>query len=357
MAKIAIDAGHGLYTAGKRCLKSLDPNETREWTLNNRVANALGEYLKSAGHTILRVDDADGSTDVPLADRVKKANNWGADAYVSVHHNAGINGGSGGGTVVYVGTGNQPKSTVLQNAVYKHAIAEANLKGNRSDGTLAASFYVVMNTNMPAILVECGFMDSSTDIKYILDANWSKKMGLGIAKGVCEVHGGTVKNSAATSASATTTNAGSNQTSGSSSAYYSKYTGSSGAIDTVLAAIGVESAYRGSWSKRKPLTEANGISGYTGTASQNTSLISLAKNGKLRRVTAASNSAYYAKYTGTSGQIDVVLKTIGVPASYYGSWSKRKPIAAKNGISNYTGTAAQNTTLINLAKQGKLKKV
>lgn len=192
MAKIAIDAGHGLYTAGKRCLKSLDLNETREWVLNNRVANALGEYLKSAGHSILRVDDTDGSTDVSLANRVKKANNWGADAYVSIHHNAGVGGGSGGGTVVYVGTGNQPKSTVLQNAVYKHAVAEANLKGNRSDGTLAANFYVVMNTNMPAILVECGFMDSSTDIKYILDANWSKKMGLGIAKGVCEIYGGTV---------------------------------------------------------------------------------------------------------------------------------------------------------------------
>ena len=38
MAKIAIDAGHGLYTEGKRCLKSLDPNETREWQLNERVA-------------------------------------------------------------------------------------------------------------------------------------------------------------------------------------------------------------------------------------------------------------------------------------------------------------------------------
>ena len=26
--KIAIDAGHGLNTSGKRCLKSLDPNQT-----------------------------------------------------------------------------------------------------------------------------------------------------------------------------------------------------------------------------------------------------------------------------------------------------------------------------------------
>ena len=28
---IAISAGHGYNTAGKRCLKKLDANETREW--------------------------------------------------------------------------------------------------------------------------------------------------------------------------------------------------------------------------------------------------------------------------------------------------------------------------------------
>ena len=208
MAKIAIDAGHGLYTPGKRCMKSLDPNETREWVLNDRVADALGEYLKSAGHSILRVDDTDGSTDVSLANRVKKANDWGADAYVSTHHNAAINGGPGGGTVVYVGTGYQPKSVKLQEAVYKHALAEANLKGNRSDGTPAAAFYVLMNTEMPAILIECGYMDSSTDIKYILDANWSKKMGLGIAKGVCEIYGGTVGSTDSISNGTTESNEG-----------------------------------------------------------------------------------------------------------------------------------------------------
>lgn len=192
MAKIAIDAGHGLYTAGKRCLKSLDPNETREWVLNDRIADALGTYLKSAGHTILRVDDEDGSSDISLPNRVARANKWGADAYVSVHHNAAICGGSGGGTVVYVAKSCSAKSIQMQNAVYKHTINRGNLKGNRSDGTLANNFYVIRHTKMPAILIEAGFMDSSTDIKYILDPEWSKKMGLGIAEGVCEVFGGKV---------------------------------------------------------------------------------------------------------------------------------------------------------------------
>lgn len=198
MAKIAIDAGHGLKTAGKRCLKSLDKNETREWVLNNRVSVALEEYLESAGHTVLRVDDRDGSTDVTLATRVGRANDWDADYFVSIHHNAGINGGSGGGTIVFVYPGTSGKTVEAQQAIYKHTIKRGNLKGNRYDGTATADFYVTGQTTMPASLVECGFMDSSTDIKYILDPAWSRKIALGIAEGICEVFGGTVKVKGAT---------------------------------------------------------------------------------------------------------------------------------------------------------------
>lgn len=77
----------------------------------------------------------------------------------------------------------------------------------------------------------------------------------------------------------------------------------------------------------------------------------------LQEVYKSRASFYYKKYTGKSTQIDVVLKAIGVPSKYYGSWSKRKSIAKKNGISLYVGTSNQNMKLIELAKKGKLKKV
>lgn len=194
MAKFALDAGHGRYTAGKRCLKSLDPNETREWFLNDRVTDYLAIFLESAGHETFRVDDEDdGSTDIELKTRVAIANKMKADAYLSQHHNAGIYGRAGGGSVVYACVGCQAKSTQLQNAIYKNLIAYAGLKGNRADGTPNKDFYVIKNTTMPAVLTECGYMDAPDDIKYILDQEWSKKAALGIAMGVCEVFGGTVK--------------------------------------------------------------------------------------------------------------------------------------------------------------------
>lgn len=63
----------------------------------------------------------------------------------------------------------------------------------------------------------------------------------------------------------------------------------------------------------------------------------------------------YKKYTGKSKKVDEVLKAIGVPAQYRGTWKKRKTLALKNGIKEYKGTMKQNLKLINLAKQGKLK--
>lgn len=193
MSKIVIDAGHGKNTAGKRCLKSLDQNETSEWVLNARVAEALEVNLLSARHVTLRVDDTSGNKDVSLATRVKAANEWKADCYVSIYHNAGINGGTGGGTIIFVYPGTSGKTTKTQEAIYKHAVARAGLKGNRSDGTITEDFYVLRKTIMPACLIECGFMDSATDINYILNPEWSRKIVLGIAEGICEVFGGTVK--------------------------------------------------------------------------------------------------------------------------------------------------------------------
>lgn len=65
-----------------------------------------------------------------------------------------------------------------------------------------------------------------------------------------------------------------------------------------------------------------------------------------------TGTSYYKKYTGSSVSLVDALKSIGVDSSM----TNRKKIAKANGISNYTGTSSQNTKLLNLLKQGKLKK-
>ena len=61
---------------------------------------------------------------------------------------------------------------------------------------------------------------------------------------------------------------------------------------------------------------------------------------------------YFPKCSSSQTSIVNALKSIGADSSY----SYRKKIAAANGISGYSGTAAQNTQMLNLLKQGKLIK-
>ena len=69
---------------------------------------------------------------------------------------------------------------------------------------------------------------------------------------------------------------------------------------------------------------------------------------------------YYPQYTGDSPRVDEVLFAIGANADYdrmqTKAYLRRKPIATANGIKNYSGTAAQNNKIINLAKDGKLRR-
>lgn len=185
---IAIDAGHGLTTSGKRCMKAIDPSETREWWLNNRIADRLEVLLASYDCKIIRVDDTTGAKDISLANRVKAANNGKADVYISIHHNAGVNGGVTGGTEVYYCSSKaerQKQATALYNAL----MDKTGLRGNRSTPVKNYGFYVCKNTKMPAFLIENGFMDSKTDVPIILTSGHAERTAQGILRFLVEQFG------------------------------------------------------------------------------------------------------------------------------------------------------------------------
>ena len=177
--KIVLDAGHGMNTPGKRCMKSIDANETREWYLNQRIVSKVQEKLKNYDVEVLRVDDSTGNADVTLTARCSKANNFGADLYCSFHHNAGINGGSGGGLSIITYDDSATAKTI-RNTLYDCLINAGGIKGNRSNPKYAdSSLYVLNGTKMHAVLAEHGFMDSTVDTPIILTEEFAEKMANG----------------------------------------------------------------------------------------------------------------------------------------------------------------------------------
>ena len=174
--KLALSAGHYMGNT-KRCLKSLDPNETREWWLNDRVADKIEEQLAAYdGIEILRLDDTTGKKDVSLSTRSNSSNKWGADFYLAIHHNAGINGGSGGGIVAYIYNGAVSAVTKeWQRDLYNELIRLTGLKGNRSTPLNRADLHECREPYAPAVLLELGFMDSKTDVPIILTDEFATK--------------------------------------------------------------------------------------------------------------------------------------------------------------------------------------
>ena len=144
----------------------------------------------------------------------------------------------------------------------------------------------------------------------------------------------------------------------SSSGCFKSCSGSCNTITAGLKNIGVNSSY----AYRKQIAAANGIGGYKGTASQNTQMLQLLKSGNLRipdggssapvSANNTSGASYFSPCSSSCKNITQGLQNIGENTSY----SFRKQIANANNISGYRGTASQNTQMLNLLKQGALKR-
>jgi len=184
---IALDAGHYVGTPGKRCMKALDPDETREWTLNGRMAGHVERMLAPYDCRVMRVDDRTGKDHVTLAERIAAANGERADWYHSIHHNAGVNGGPGGGIAVYAAVAAGAAARQMQREIYAATVRRTGLRGNRADPMPLADFAVLRGTAMPATLGEYGFMDSSTDVPQIITDGFSRLCAAGIAEALVKV--------------------------------------------------------------------------------------------------------------------------------------------------------------------------
>lgn len=140
-------------------------------------------------------------------------------------------------------------------------------------------------------------------------------------------------------------------TSAIATSYYPCYTGSSNSIVTALKSLGIDSSYN----NRSKIAEANQISDFRGTATQNTKLLTLLKQGKLvipgtEEAPADDGRQYAPRYTGSSGSIADALRSVGLDGSY----RNRTILAELNGISGYQGRTSENIMLLQLLKDGRL---
>lgn len=192
--KVALNAGHYLGTIGKNCPRQLDPLMTKEWVLNNRVVTKMQKLLSAYEDIeVLRVDDPTGRTQQSFTQKRKKVNDWGADFYLGVHHNAADKIFNGGGISAFVTINPTAESVEWRDALYYEAVKETGLKGNRADPLVERDLHELRHLNCAATLIECGFMDSTVDCPQILTEEYADKIAKAFVAVIVEKSGAKFK--------------------------------------------------------------------------------------------------------------------------------------------------------------------
>ena len=196
--KIALDAGHGLKTAGKRT-----PDGIHEWELNDKVRDKVVALLKDYDVKFVFPDNNEGNTDEGLVSRRTMYVKEKVAAAVSIHHNAYTGKWNNAtGVEVYVDNNSTSKDEKLADCIYGRLVKYTGLKGR---GIKKADWTVIYQNQIPAVLVEGGFMDGKEDYKVITSDAGQEAYAKAIAEGLIEFLGLKKKTTTTTKKPATTT--------------------------------------------------------------------------------------------------------------------------------------------------------
>lgn len=183
MYLIAIGDGHGAETAGKRTPPFANGTVMKENEFNKATVNYLEKELERCGFSVLQTAPED--TDTPLSMRAKRANDAGADLYISIHANAfGSGWNDANGVESWIYSKNDKDTLDAAQKIQSEVIKETGLKdrGIKESGN---SLGILRDTKMSAVLVECGFMTNPQEAAMLKSDTYRKKVAKAICRGVC----------------------------------------------------------------------------------------------------------------------------------------------------------------------------
>ena len=180
--KIFLDPGHNHCGADTGAVGF----GLKEQDITYLIAARTKEKLEAAGLTVQmsrnRLTDNVGSGTLrsSLSARTQAANRWGADLFVSIHCNAG----GGHGTETYCCQGGISSGFKLAKKVQACLVERVRLadRGVKVNPGLA----VLRNSQMPAALIEAGFIDNAGDAAVLGSEAGQEKFAEAITQGICD---------------------------------------------------------------------------------------------------------------------------------------------------------------------------
>ena len=139
------------------------------------VAQRLAGKLRRAGYRVVMTRDSD--VFVPLGTRTSIANHYGDGIFVCIHFNSATRANANGIETYYYSN----QSAALAANIHRQVIG-GTTTDNR--GIRRRGYFVLRRTNIPAVLVECGFLTNSYEAGLALQADYRDKLADRIAAGV-----------------------------------------------------------------------------------------------------------------------------------------------------------------------------
>jgi len=169
---VVIDPGHG----GK------DPGATSymgyyEKEVNLRIAQKTAALLRQRGIRVVMTRDSDVFVD--LNDRADVANSIGADLFVSIHCDSNDSIVKRGYTVYIAHSASAGAKRA--GATIEGALGQTGLS---SKGVRGADYRVLVRTQCPAALVECGYMSNPNEATLLYDGQFQQRIANALADGI-----------------------------------------------------------------------------------------------------------------------------------------------------------------------------
>lgn len=169
---IAIDPGHGGEDTG------MSAEAVMEKAADLKICSKLKIMLESQGCQVIMTREED--TRLSKEERVKLANESGADLLVSVHCNYSKEDESLSGARTSYKKGDKKAKALAEN------VQEALVKetGAADGGTEKAEYTILTDTEMPGVLVEAGYLSSEAEAAKLAEDTYQNDVAKGIAKGI-----------------------------------------------------------------------------------------------------------------------------------------------------------------------------
>lgn len=171
---VVIDPGHGGKDPGAISVKGF-----YEKTVNLSVARKVAARLRECGIRVVMTRNSDRF--IELERRAEIANQHNADLFVSIHADSSLN-RTHKGYSVYVARQASFASQKVARAIARN-LHRVSPDGN---GIRQADYRVLVKTQMPAVLVEMGYISNHGEATLIATDSFQNRVADAISAGICE---------------------------------------------------------------------------------------------------------------------------------------------------------------------------